>query len=176
MRIQKGSAGTKGGAGTSNRRASATRVTSREPRATGASAATGPFRVVLADRRAASRADIAGRLEQSGHAVVAHVASMRGALEAVEYFTPDALLVAPYLEDGLGVAAALACARDHPAVAAVVLMSHAGGTNPGARPDWGPISIAPTDATADALDGILRGAVTQAREAPARPAASHAKA
>jgi DNA-binding NtrC family response regulator len=148
------------------------------PDAIVASADGTALRIVVGDRRAASQAELAARLARSGHDVIARVTSLRAALENAEYFKPDAVLFAPYLEDGLGVAAALACANAHPGIAAVVLTPHPGASNPQSRPDWGSVSLAPIEATAEELDVILRAAVARAREATPRaprPQASDAR-
>jgi DNA-binding NarL/FixJ family response regulator len=152
---------TKGGSknGAAARRGSA----GRDARKAEPGPVAGPFRVVLADRRLASLAETATRLERSGHEVVARVGSIRAALENAEYFKPDVLLVAPHLEDGLGVAAALACAKAHPAIAPIVLAPHPGASNPAARPDWGNVALAPLDGTPEELDTIMRAAVARAR-------------
>jgi DNA-binding NarL/FixJ family response regulator len=139
----------------------------QEARTAESGPAVGPFRVVLADRRLATLSEVALRLERAGHQVVARVASMRAALENAEYFKPDVLLVASHLEDGLGVAAALACAKLHPEIAPVVLIPHPGASNPAARPDWGNVALAPMDASAEDLDAILRAAVSRTRSAGA---------
>lgn len=142
----------------------------REPRGAATQTAVAPangasLRIVLGDRRAGSQAELAARLTRSGHNVIARVTSLRAALENAEYFKPNAVLFAPRLEDGLGVAAALACANAHPGIAAVVLTPHPGASNPESRPDWGAVSLAPIEATSEELDAILRAAVARAREA-----------
>lgn len=165
MRIPTKGGSTKGPAG---RRGSSGRgAAPRNARTADTAPVSGPLRVVVGDRRVASLTEIVARLERSGHDVVARVGSIRAALEKTEYLKPNVLLVAPYLEDGLGVAAALACAKSHPGVAPIVLIAHPGASNPAARPDWGNVALAPMEASASELDTIVRAAVARARAAAA---------
>ena len=125
------------------------------------------FRIVLGDRRASALAELEGRVARSGHKVIARVSTLKGALEQTEYLKPDAVVLSPHLEDSLGIAAALACTNVYPGIAAVVLSPHPGATNPDARPDWGPVSLAPIAATPEELDAIIRATIARVREAAA---------
>jgi AmiR/NasT family two-component response regulator len=122
------------------------------------------LRVLLAERRATVHSELAKRLEQAGHEVLARVTSKQGALDYAELLRPDVVLLAPILEDGPGVMAALALTRELPGIAAVVLTTHPAATDPAARPNWGAVAVVPADAESADLDAELRRAVGQARD------------
>jgi DNA-binding NarL/FixJ family response regulator len=140
------------------------RTSKAAPHANGAAS----YRIVLGDRRISAHQELSARLTRSGHEVVACVVSLRAALELAERLKPDAVLFSPHLEDGLGVAAAMACTGAHPGIAAVVLTPHPGATDPESRPNWGPVSLAPIAATPEELDAILRSTIARARDATQR--------
>lgn len=125
------------------------------------------LRVLIAERRASAHSELSRRLDRAGHEVLARVTSGQGALDYAELLRPDVVLIAPTLEDGPGIMAAIALTRELPGVAAVVLSTHPAALNPAARPNWGAVALVPADAEPADLDIELRRAVNQAREAAA---------
>jgi AmiR/NasT family two-component response regulator len=125
------------------------------------------LRVLIAERRASAHSELSRRLDRAGHEVLARVTSGQGALDYAELLRPDVVLIAPTLEDGPGIMAAIALTRELPGVAAVVLSTHPAAVNPAARPNWGAVALVPADAEPADLDIELRRAVNQAREAAA---------
>jgi DNA-binding NarL/FixJ family response regulator len=125
------------------------------------------LRVLIAERRASAHSELSRRLDRAGHEVLARVTSGQGTLDYAELLRPDVVLIAPVLEDGPGIMAAIALTRELPGVAAVVLTAHPAAVNPAARPNWGAVSLVPADAEPEDLDAELRRAVAQAREAVA---------
>lgn len=123
------------------------------------------LRILIAERRASAHSELSRRLDRVGHEVLARVTSSQGALDYAELLRPDVVLIAPMLEDGPGVMAAIALTRELPGVAAVVLSTHPAASNPAARPNWGAVALVPADAEPPDLDAELRRAVAQAREA-----------
>jgi DNA-binding NarL/FixJ family response regulator len=129
------------------------------------SAANGPLRVLLAERRASAQSELSRRLTRLGHEVMARVTSGQGAMDYASFLAPDVVLLSPVLEDMSGVAAAMTITRKHPGIAAVLLSSHPSAADPAARPNWGAVALVPTDAEPEDLDAALRRAVGRAREA-----------
>ena len=125
------------------------------------------LRVLIAERRASAHSELSRRLDRAGHEVLARVTSGQGALDYAELLRPDVVLIAPALDDGPGIMAAIALTRELPGVAAVVLSTHPAAVNPAARPNWGAVALLPADAEPADLDIELRRAVAQAREAAA---------
>jgi AmiR/NasT family two-component response regulator len=125
------------------------------------------LRVLIAERRASAHSELSRRLDRAGHEVLARVTSGQGALDYAELLRPDVVLIAPTLEDGPGIMAAIALTRELPGVAAVVLTAHPAAVNPAARPNWGAVALVPADAEPTDLDIELRRAVAQAQEAAA---------
>jgi AmiR/NasT family two-component response regulator len=125
------------------------------------------LRVLLAERRASAHSELSRRLDRAGHEVLARVTSGQGALDYAALLQPDVVLVAPVLEDGPGVMAALALTRELPGVAAVVLSTHPAAVDPAARPNWGAVAVVPADAEPEVLDVELRRAVDRACEVAA---------
>lgn len=125
------------------------------------------LRVLIAERRASTHSELSRRLDRAGHEVLARVTSGQGALDYAELLRPDVVLIAPALEDGPGIMAAIALTRELPGVAAVVLTTHPAAVNPAARPNWGAVALVPADAEPSDLDIELRRAVLQAQEAVA---------
>src|SRR5271169_5905778 len=82
------------------------------------------LRVLLAERRASAHSELSRRLDRAGHEVLARVTSAQSALDYAALLRPDVVLIAPALEDGPGVMAALTLTRELPGVAAVVLSTH----------------------------------------------------
>ncbi len=125
------------------------------------------LRVLIAERRASAHSALSQRLDRAGHEVLARVTSSQGALDYAELLRPDVVLIAPVLEDGPGVMAAISLTRELPGIAAVVLTSHPAAMDPAARPNWGAVIVVPADAELADLDAELRRAVEQARDAAA---------
>lgn len=123
------------------------------------------LRVLIAERRASAHSELSRRLERAGHEVLARVTSSQGALDYAELLRPDVVLIAPVLEDGPGVMAAIALTRELPGIAAVVLTTHPAALDPAARPNWGAVIVVPADAEPADLDAELRRAVEQVRDA-----------
>jgi AmiR/NasT family two-component response regulator len=106
---------------------------------------------------------VAERLTAIGYDVVARVTAGREALDAARRLTPDAVLFATQLSDGLGVHAAQAVTRATPGVAALILSAHPAAANRQARPQWGAVSLMSADAAEDELDTDVREAIARAR-------------
>jgi len=133
------------------------------------------LRVLLAERRASAHSELSRRLDHAGHEVLARVTSAQGALDYAALLRPDVVLIAPALDDGPGVMAALTLTRELPGVAAVVLTTHPAAADPAARPNWGAVTVVPADVDPSSLDAELRQAVRialdlAATELPATPA------
>jgi 2-oxoglutarate dehydrogenase E2 component (dihydrolipoamide succinyltransferase) len=140
------------------------------------------LRVLIAERRASAHSELSRRLDRVGHEVLARVTSGQGALDYAELLRPDVVLIAPMLEDGPGVMAAISLTRELPGIAAVVLTAHPAARDRAARPNWGAVTLVPADAEPADLDAELRRAVEQARDAMAmdlspesRPASERAR-
>ncbi len=123
------------------------------------------LRVLIAERRASAHSELSRRLDRAGHEVLARVTSSQGALDYAELLRPDVVLIAPVLEDGPGIMAAISLTRELPGIAAVVLTTHPAAQDPAARPNWGAVIVVPADAEPADLDAELRRAVEQARDA-----------
>jgi DNA-binding response OmpR family regulator len=115
---------------------------------------------------------VAERLTAIGYEVVARVTAGREALDAARRLTPDAVLFATELSDGLGVHAAQALARATPGVAALILSAHPAAADRLARPQWGAVSLMSADAAEDELDTDVREAIARARALVGVPAES----
>jgi DNA-binding NarL/FixJ family response regulator len=127
----------------------------------------GSLRILLAERRASAHSEISRRLKSRGHEVLARVTSAQGAIDYAGFLTPDVVLVSPVLEDGPGLAVAMAVAKKQPGTATVVLTSHPAAADPASRPKWGSVALLPVDAEADEMHEELWRAVMQARETSA---------
>ncbi len=128
------------------------------------SANSAALRVLLAERRAGAQSELSTRLRGLGHDVVGRVTSGRAAVEYAHLLAPDAVLLAPQLDDGPGLTAAMAVIRARTGVAAVVLNDHPAALTPSARPNWGAVAMVAPAGAADDLETTLRATVARARE------------
>jgi len=129
-----------------------------------AASRTGGWRVLLAEHRASARSELAEKLEQLGHEVLARVTTGQGALDYAELVRPDAVLMTLELEDGPAIMTALKLTRALAGTAAIVLTNHPGAADPSTRPNWGPVTLVHADAELAKLDAEIRRAVATARE------------
>jgi AmiR/NasT family two-component response regulator len=123
------------------------------------------LRLLVGERRAGAQSELATRLKSLGYDVVARVTSGRAAVEYAQLLAPDAVLLAPQLGDGPGLAAAIAVVRARPGIAALVMNDNPALADPAARPNWGSVAVVPSSGSADDLEASLKAAISCARKA-----------
>ena len=125
---------------------------------------TGRLRVLVAERSSGVHSGLAKRAERSGHEVLATVTGGTSVVDQAQLLRPDIVLIAPSLDDGPGLRAAVALTAELPDVGAVLLTTHPAAMDPAARPNWGSIVVLPATTDGEELSEALSLAVANARE------------
>jgi len=130
------------------------------------------LRLLVGERRAGAQSELTTRLKSLGYDVVARVTSGRAAVEYAQLLAPDAVLLAPHLEDGPGITAAMAVVRARPGVAALVMNDDPALADPASRPNWGSVAVVPPAGSPSDLDASLKAAISCARKVAEQGAAT----
>lgn len=121
------------------------------------------LRVVVAESGLARARKVGLRLAALGYDVVAEVATVHEALDAVTTLAPDALVLGTHLSDGLGVHTAITATRARAGTAALLLSYHPIAAERSARPNWGAVALGCATADDHELDADVRSVISAAQ-------------